>query len=489
MNSFLDIGFSNWQGVLSVLYLVTAIFVSIVIIFENKSPVKTLSWVVVIMLIPFLGLVIYILFGQNYRKRKIFSRKGISDMKSLESFAAAQIGSLATRLENEKESIKEKQHLMKLMLNNNKAFLTEYNSVKLLQNGVEAFPVMYEAIKGAQEYIHMQFYRFEADELGGSFFNLLKQKAAEGIEVRIIVDDVGSWNLEKRFIKGLRSAGIEIYPFMPVRFPSLTSKINYRNHRKILVVDGEYGFVGGMNIADKYLNGLKDLGKWRDTHLRIKGEAVATLNSVFLTDWSFVSGTILTSNQVYLKHERVQERLWVQMASSGPDSDWSNILQVYCSAIATARSSIILSTPYFSPDDTILNAMCTASLSGVDVSIIIPERSDSVIANWNSRSYISELLDAGIRVFLFRNGFNHSKYMIIDSVFASVGSPNVDMRSFDLNFEVTALIYDTDFATELTNMFLADLADCKEVDKDEWERRGRKQRYKESLARIFGPLY
>ncbi len=489
MNSLFSPGFSNWQGIVSILYIITALFVSLMIIFEKRSPVKTLSWVIVILLVPFVGLITYILFGQNYRKSKIFSRKGISDLKSLQSFAAAQISSLPTRLESEIESIRDKQHLMRLMLNNNRAFLTEFNSVELLINGEKAFPSMLKAIRAAGKFIHMQFYRFEADTLGMSFFNVLIDKARSGVEVRIIVDDVGSWSLENNFLKKLKSAGVEIYQFMPVRFPNLTSKINYRNHRKVVVVDGVIGFVGGMNIANKYLVGVRSLGQWRDTHLLIRGEAVATLNSVFLTDWAFVCGKILTSNQVYLTHERIKEKCWIQMASSGPDSDWSNILQVYISAIATARQSIYISTPYFSPDETIMNAMCTASLSGVDVRIIIPEQADSVIANWNSRSYVTEMLEAGIKVYLYFAGFNHSKYMVVDNVFSSVGSPNVDIRSFDLNFEVTALIYDTNFAGKLTTMFMDDLSGCIEVKLTQWLARRRSEKFKESLARIFGPLY
>jgi cardiolipin synthase A/B len=477
------------EGVLSILYILTALFICFIIIFENRNPLKTLSWIMVVLLIPFAGIIVYLFFGQNYRKQKIFSRKGLADLEQIADYADQQVVSLSEVLSGDTPSVKEKAHLMRLMLNNNRSVLTRKNSVQLLVDGEETFPSMEEAITSAKEYIHLQFYRIEPDMLGKKFKELLKVKAGEGVKVRVIFDDVGSWNLKNAYLKEVREAGIEIYPFMPVRFPLLTNKINYRNHRKIVVVDGKVGFVGGLNIADKYLVGLKDLGPWRDTHLKITGEAVIALNSVFLADWYFVSGETIATDLSYFKHLEVDNKCLIQVASGGPDSDWANIMQVYFSAIATAQKSIYLSSPYFSPDDSILNALLTASLSGVDVRIIFPDRSDSAVANWNTRSYISELLDAGIRVYLFNQGFSHSKYLLVDGVFASVGSPNVDIRSFELNFEVTALIYDESFAADLGRLFMEDLAKSVEVDRLEWGKRKKSKKYKESLARILGPLY
>jgi cardiolipin synthase len=378
---------------------------------------------------------------------------------------------------------------MRLLLNNNRSVLTVDNTVKLLKNGKETFPAMREAIAGAHNFIHLEFYRLEPDTLGTEFKDLLKQKAAEGVRVRVIYDDVGSWNIGKSYLRDMRASGVSIFPFMPVRFPSFSSKVNYRNHRKILVVDGIVGFVGGLNIADKYLNGLPDIGPWKDTHLELKGESVAALNGIFLADWDFVSGKPVPDMEPLLKYTKTGNRCLVQVASSGPDTDWATILQVYFAAIATAKRSIYLTSPYFSPDESLLTALKTAALSGIDIRIIFPKTSDSIIANWNTRSYISELLEAGVRIYLFNEGFIHSKYLLVDGVFASVGSPNVDIRSFDLDFEVTALIYDRNFASELNTLFFEDLKGCREVVLSDWEKRNRKERYKESLARIFGPLY
>lgn len=489
MPGVMEMGFSWVQSIITGLYLFTVIFVCFIIIFENRAPVKTLSWVMVVLLVPVLGVVFYLLFGQNYRKQKIFSRKNVLDMEQFSIIAASQEKTLPERLSAEDEKIKEKEHIIRLMLRNSKSILTEYNRVDILLDGIETFPSMFEAIAEAKSFINLEFYRFESDILGMRFCDALIQKARDGVKVRVIFDDVGSWSLSNKIVTQMRQNGVEIYPFMPVRFPWLTNKINYRNHRKILVVDGIKGFVGGLNIADKYLHGHREIGNWRDTHLLIRGEAVSALNYVFMVDWYFVSDILFTQEDQTVAGNEITERCWMQVASSGPDSDWANIMQVYFSAIATARKYIYLCTPYFSPDETILNALLTASLSGVDVRMILPGKSDSPVAYWNTRSYITEMMEAGIKIYLYNEGFNHSKYLLVDNVFASVGSANVDMRSFDMNFEIAAIIYNEDFAGRLKKVFMADLARSREVLQEEWISRSRRERYKESLARILGPLY
>lgn len=477
------------KNLFAVLYLITVISICLMIVFENRNPVKTLSWLLVILFVPVMGVIIYVFFGRNYRKQKIYSRKNIADSIRLSDHADMQVLQLPAVLSVESEVVRSKEHLIHLMLRNSRSLLTLDNRVEILKNGKETFPAMLDAIAKADDFIHLEFYRIEPDVIGNEFKELLKRKALEGVKVRVIYDDVGSWNIHNSYLKEMRAAGVQIYPFMPVRFPSFSSKVNYRNHRKILVVDGEIGFVGGLNIADKYLHGLPGLGPWIDTHLKIKGEAVAGLDSLFIADWDFVSGEELPPDLSVHKVARTGNRCLIQVASSGPDTEWATIMQVYFSAIATARTSIYLTSPYFSPDESLLTALKTASLSGADVRMIFPDKSDSIIANWNTRSYISELLDAGVRIFLYNKGFIHSKYLLVDGVFSSVGSPNVDVRSFDLDFEVTALIYDENFAARLSKIFEEDLTNCSEVFKEEWDRRPKGNRYKESLARILGPLY
>lgn len=477
------------KNVLAVLYLITVFSISLMIVFENRNPVKTLAWLLVILFVPVAGVIIYVFFGRNYRKKKIYSKKNLDDISRLAASVNRQVEMLPSVLADESEALKSKEHLIHLMLRNNRSLLTLDNTIELLVNGNEAFPAMLEAIRSARDFIHLEFYRIEPDVLGTEFSELLKLKASEGVKVRVIYDDVGSWNIHKSYLREMRMAGVLIYPFMPVRFPSFSSKVNYRNHRKILVTDGKAGFVGGLNIADKYLEGIEVLGPWIDTHLMLKGEAVAALNQVFIADWNFVSGEELKPDSLPKRTGKTGRRCLVQVASSGPDTEWATIMQVYFSAIATARSSIYLTSPYFSPDESLLTALKTAGLSGVDVRMIFPKYSDSILASWNTRSYITELLEAGVRVFLYEKGFIHSKYLLVDNVFSSVGSPNLDVRSFDLHFEVTALIYDEEFASRLGDLFLNDLKGCREIVMDEWVKRKKTDRYKESMARIFGPLY
>jgi cardiolipin synthase len=477
------------RNVLTVVYLISVFVICLMIVFENRNPVKTLSWLLVVLFVPVIGVIVYFFFGRNYRKQKIYSRKSMADSARLADHADRQVKLLSSFLAGESEAVRSKAHLIHLMLRNNRSLLTIDNRIDLLVNGQQTFPAMLDAIASATHFIHLEFYRFEPDKLGMEFSDLMKRKAKEGVKVRVIYDDVGSWNIRKPYIKMMREAGVQIHTFHPVRFPSFSSKINYRNHRKILVVDGKVGFVGGLNIADKYLRGLPDLGPWVDTHLRLEGEAVAALDRVFIADWDFVTGEELPPDGSLEYVVRTGNKCLVQVASSGPDTDWATIMQVYFSAISTAKSSIYLTSPYFSPDESLLTALKTAALSGVDIRMIFPEYTDSIIANWNTRSYISELLEAGVRVFLYRAGFIHSKYLLVDNIFSSVGSPNVDVRSFDLDFEVTALIYDEDFALRLGVLFAEDLKKCSEVKREEWMKRPKRVRYKESIARIFGPLY
>ncbi len=481
--------FIVFRNILSLVYMLMVLAVCIMVVFENGNPLKTLSWLLVVLFIPVGGIVIYMVFGRNYRKQKIYKSKSIADSARLADHADRQAMLLSTVLAGESEAVRSKEHLIHLMLKNNRSLLTHDNRLELLVNGIEAFPAMLDAIASARHFIHLEFYRFEPDRLGMKFSELMMRKAKEGVTVRVIYDDVGSWSIKKPYIRMMREAGVNIYPFMPVRFPILSSKINYRNHRKILVVDGRVGFVGGLNIADKYLDGLPHLGPWIDTHLRVEGEAVAALDRVFITDWDFVSGEELPPDGSLEHVVPTGHRSLVQVASSGPDTDWATIMQVYFSAIATARSSIYMTSPYFSPDESLLTALKTAALSGVDIRMIFPESSDSIIANWNTRSYIEELLDAGVGIYLYRNGFIHSKYLLVDNIFSSVGSPNLDVRSFDLDFEVTALIYDEEFAQRLGELFAEDLKNSVMITPEEWKVRRRRDRYKESVARIFGPLY
>ena len=371
--------------------------------------------------------------------------------------------------------------------NVNKALLTNHNRIRVLNNGTVTFDEIKAALRGARSSIHLEYYIIEDDPLGREIAEILIGKAREGVEVRLIYDDVGSWGLSRRYIRHLRNAGVEVQCFMRVVFPWLTSKVNYRNHRKILVVDGHIGFTGGINIAQRYLTGTK-MGPWRDTHLKLEGEAVRMLQIVFMTDWYFVSKQQLTDHAKYLPPTTVRDECLVQIATSGPDSDWASIMQAFFAAITRAQHHIYISSPYFTPNEAVLTAIKVAALSGIDVRIMIPSRSDSKIVYWASRSYIGELIDANVKVYLYRKGFNHSKLIMIDGVFASVGTANMDMRSFEDNFEVSAIIYDRRITEELEEQFLEDLSRCRLVTREYWETRPVLHNIYEAVARLFSPL-
>jgi cardiolipin synthase len=386
-----------------------------------------------------------------------------------------------------KESV-EVQKLMTLLLNNNKALLTRFNRVKVLQNGEETFHALFQALEKAQKYIHLEYYILEEGRLMNQLKDILLRKASEGVEIRIIYDDFGSWKLSKEFVWELQNAGIQVYPFLPIHFHPLRNKANYRNHRKIAVVDGRIGFVGGLNIADRYIDGLPKIGRWRDTHLQVEGEAVTSLQVIFLIDWYFVRQELLLDKNEYLPYSVVEENVLIQTISSGPDSDWASIQQAYFTMINMAKRYVFISTPYFMPGETTLNALKTAAMSGVDVRLLLPYQSDSRLAHWCTRSYVEELLLAGVKVYWYRKGINHSKVIIVDGVLASVGTANVDLRSFEQNFEVSMIIYDREVVKMLTIDFFQDLKASKEEMMSCWKFRSKREKIYESWARLFAPV-
>lgn len=479
----------NIPWLIAIIYGITAISVVFAIVLEKRDPIKTISWILVILLVPVIGIIWYLIFGQNFRKQKLFSRKGVVDEKRMSTMVRNQM----TKLKDEQLAgdphVKSKGNIIKLLLNSSRSILTEYNQIDIMNDGITTFESIIYELERAKDHIHLEFYRLEDDEIGNQIRRILLKKAQEGVLVRIIYDDVGSWHLTRRYIRSLKKAGIEIYPFMRVRFPYFTSKVNFRNHRKILVIDGKVGFVGGINIADKYIKGTRRFAFWRDTHLKVEGEAVGALQTVFIIDWYFVSGEIISDRRRFLKKRKAENRCLVQITTSGPDSDWASIMQAYFLAITTAKERIYISTPYFSPNESILNALVTAALSGIDVRVILPFHSDSTISFWNSTSYIGELLEAGIRVYLYKNGFTHAKLLMVDGILSAVGSANMDNRSFDLNFEVNAMIYDRVITGKLEKTFFEDLEHSDECMIESWNKRPRIKRLKESLARILGPLY
>lgn len=483
------LAFNDVKMMVTVLYALIIIATIVIIIKQKNDPVKALGWITVIALLPVAGLAFYILFGRNHRKEKIFNLKELDDLQQFEEISREQLAVISNPDPLLRQSIVDNKDIITLLLNNNKSLLTMKNRVTVLNNGKATFAAIIEALKSARTFIHMEYYIFENDRIGRKIAKILMDKARAGVEVRFIYDDVGSWGLNRKFRKQMRAAGVDVRCFMRVAFPWLTSRVNYRNHRKIVVVDGQVAFTGGINIADRYIRRTRRLGAWRDTHLKIEGDAVAMLNIVFSTDWYFVSDRQkLDDYKKYFPPSRVNEEIPMQIASSGPDSDWASIMQAFFAAITRAKKYIYISSPYFLPNQAILTALKVAALSGIDVRVMIPSRSDSKIVYWATRSYIGELLEAGINVYLYKRGFNHSKVIMIDGEFSSVGTANMDMRSFEDNFEVTAIMYDRQIARELEGYFMKDLAGSTKMTMEMWENRRKLHSVYEALARLLSPL-
>ena len=476
------------NDLLKALVVVTIVFMVILVIQQRGDPMKTIAWLLVVIFLPLIGIALYFFFGKNYRKEKIFSRKELADSKQIKLLAKYQPGAQPDTNYLPDATIAAKAHIMKMLYNSDKVLLTAHNRVKILVNGKVTFEKIITELERAEHHIHLEYYIIDDDRIGNAVCNILIRKAKEGLEVRVIYDDVGCWSLNDKFIQSLKDAGVQIFPFMPVRFPFFTSKLNFRNHRKIIVIDGKVGFTGGLNIADRYISGSEELGPWRDTHLKIEGEAVYSLQSVFLLDWYFVSRRNLHDQDRYFPPVEVADRHLMQIVTSGPDSDWASIMQTFFSAIATAKSYIYISTPYFLPNESILTALRTASLSGVDVRMLLPEQGDAKLVHWSSFSYISQLLDAGVKVYLYRKGFTHSKLMMVDDAFCSIGTANMDIRSFDQNFEINALIYDHRITIAMRNIFMNDIKDLKHININDWDQRSRWVVFRESVARLFSPL-
>lgn len=473
----------SFLGILSVFFTISGFLISFVIFLENRHPSKTLTWLIVLGILPVVGFFAYLLFGQNFRRKRMFQKKALLDEQAF----------LQYKGEENQEQILQKHKHQELLLRlaerlgaHNISFRTE---TKVLTNGDETFHAILEGLRKAKHHIHIEYYIVRDDRLGTTIKDILIQKAKEGVIVRFLYDAVGSFKLSNSYIEDLKRAGVEIVPFFPVRFPILNDKINYRNHRKIIVIDGDEGFVGGLNIGDEYLGENEYFGFWRDTHLYLRGEAVQSLQLIFLQDWFYMTGEAVLTPE-YLKTEPVEGDDWggVQLVAGGPDTQWETIKHLYFAMIASARKSIWIATPYFIPDDDILSALKVAALAGIDVRLLMPSKPDKRTVFYASRSYFPELLDAGAKIYEYEKGFLHSKIVIVDSNLASIGTANMDMRSFHLNFEVNAFLYDTKSIQKLVKDFEDDLTVSNEIHKEQFRNRRLVMRIVESTYRLLSPL-
>ena len=401
---------------------------------DNRQPVKTLLWLLVLCFLPVAGIILYFFFGQNTRKEHLISRQSLNQLTKRNMLEFVEQRNL--------QFPEEYKALMRLYANQNMALPFKDNEVEIYTSGYEFIPALLEEIGRAKHHIHLLSYIFADDALGNLIADALMDKARQGVEVRFVYDDVGNWKVRRAFYERMRDAGIDVHAFMPVKFPVFTSKVNYRNHRKLCIVDGRVGFIGGMNIALRYVKGTRRRG-WRDTHLKVTGGAVYALQRVFLVDWYFVDRTLVSSRKYYPKLDAaIENNCLAQVVTSSPVSPWPEIMQGYVSILLQAKHYVYIETPYFLPAEPILFALRTAAVAGVDVRLMVPLHGDSKLAEWASRSYVSEVVEAGVQVYFYQAAFNHSKLLVCDDSLSSCGSTNVDFRSFEHNFEANVFFYD-----------------------------------------------
>ena len=466
-----------------VLYVAVIVGIMLTVLMDNRQPAKTIAWVLVLLFVPVVGIVLYIFFGQNTRKMKLISGRSLDQLSKRSMLEFVEQRNL--RMPEYFSS------LVRLFTNQSLALPFKDNAVEFYTDGYQFFPALLQAIKGATNHIHLDTYIIADDPLGRLVSDALIAKTREGVEVRLIYDDVGCWRVPERFFDRMRQAGVKVRSFMPVRFPAFTSKVNYRNHRKVCVIDGTQGFIGGMNIALRYVKGLHGGSlPWRDTHMRLRGSVVYALQRAFLVDWYFVDRTLVTNSKYYPPMPwRIENSCLMQVVTSSPIAKWPDIMQGYVRILLEAKNYVYMESPYFLPTEQVLFAMRTAALAGVDVRLMIPRHSDSRLLELSSISFVKEVIEAGVKILLYEGGFNHSKLLISDDTLCTCGSTNIDFRSFENNFEANVFVYDRSVALRMKNIFLTDEQQSIDYQSVYGERkRPFMHRLAESLVRLFSPL-
>ena len=466
-----------------VLYVAVIVGIMLTVLMDNRQPAKTIAWVLVLLFVPVVGIVLYIFFGQNTRKMKLISGRSLDQLSKRSMLEFVEQRNL--RMPEYFSS------LVRLFTNQSLSLPFKDNAVEFYTDGYQFFPALLQAIKGATNHIHLDTYIIADDPLGRLVSDALIAKAREGVEVRLIYDDVGCWRVPERFFDRMRQAGVKVRSFMPVRFPAFTSKVNYRNHRKVCVIDGTQGFIGGMNIALRYVKGLHGgILPWRDTHMRLRGSVVYALQRAFLVDWYFVDRTLINDHRYYPPMPwHISNDSLAQVVTSSPIAQWPDIMQGYVRILLEAKRYVYMETPYFLPTEPVMFAMRTAALAGVDVRLLIPRRSDAWLIQLASMSYVTETLEAGVKVRLYEKGFNHSKLLVADDQISTCGSTNIDFRSFENNFEANVFFYDRQTALRIKDIYMRD-EDCSInfSEARELHHRPYMHRFVESLLRLLSPL-
>ena len=466
--------------ILKHVFILTVILGTVlVIITENRNPVKTLAWCMVLIFMPFIGIFLYILFGMDNRHRRQIKKEDYDQLKSMTE--TIQNDDIVYDIPDRYKT------LVTMLYKTNDAYPLSGNDVEIMTDFKTMSDRLVSDIESARHHINILFFKFEDDTAGNRIADALIRKSKEGVQVRLIYDEAGNMMVSRRFYRRLKKHGIQVRGFIRIFLPILSRDYNSRNHRKVVVIDGNVGYMGGMNIAQRYAEGL-DWGIWRDTHLRITGPAVSELQTSFLTDWKFTKGDDPDMDSMYPYNSPCGNTM-MQIVTGGSMDKWNIMMQSYMTAIAGSRKYAYIQSPYFIPPEPLMRVLQNAALSGVDVRVMIPYRGDKgILPPWASRSYINDALVAGIKIYLYKKGYLHAKTLVIDDSLVSIGSTNIDFRSFEQDFEINAFMYDASLACQQRDIFLADQNDAELVTLEKWETRPRKEKIIESFARVFSQV-
>lgn len=466
--------------ILSAIIFLLTIAVAAVVVSENRNPVRSLAWLTVLLVVPVFGLVLYFVFGRDIRTRRAVTRRMKRKLRRQEKVPRPDLR-LVPISQTSKGVIRVADKFGAVGLHHG-------NSATHFVDGGEKMKSLFEDISRAENYIYLQYYIIEDDSLGEELARRLTERARAGVKVYVIFDPVGSVGTSRNYFRQMEEAEIKVKPFIPVRFPGFGTRINWRNHRKQVVIDGRVAYIGGMNIARRYVDGGKEFNSWRDLHLRVEGSVVSAVETSFITDWSFMGDDYEELLHNVRPPVKKAGDLSMQFVTSGPTSQWYHIEMLFLKAIGGATKRIFIETPYFLPTEALVNALQAAALSGVDVRIMMPERSDSLILTSASASYVGECLRAGIKIYYYTPGMLHSKMMIVDDELVTIGSTNFDYRSFEHNFEGNLFIYSGEFNSRLTAEFFSGLKQSERVIPEEWASRGWRRRLSESVLRLLAPI-
>lgn len=465
--------------IIAILYIITIITSISVVISENRNPIRSIAWVIALVFLPGVGFIFYLFFGRGLKGMRMVSRRNKRRLNHTNRPELIDLDSLPISPNS--------RQLVRLGYAVGSYPITVNNQIEVYTSGLNKFESFKTDLRNATRSIFLQYYIFSDDSLGKEIAEILMEKAQQGVEVKVIYDHVGSFSARRSFFNKMRTAGVDVHPFFRVTFPQLANRINWRNHRKITIIDGAIGYIGGMNIAERYVKGFEDGGVWRDTHFRVTGDIIGQLLHSFAIDWNFMN-----PNPAYIDQDAIisgiNNEVGMQLVTSGPVNMWDNLSLCYLQAISNAKRSIYIQTPYFLPTDALMHALEAAALSKIDVRIMIPGKSDSKMLQLATQSYVSQCLKAGIKVYVYRPGMIHAKTMTVDLDFVTAGSTNFDFRSLENNFEANLLIYDKDVNKTMRDIFFSDLKQCDKIIYTEWRRRSRFHRALESVVRLLAPI-